>query len=195
MYRLCELMTGIPQHAKSTLSITVQELWNRYALNIFARVFERAKGQQQDISKVTASEIAVLGASVWLLSPSCQPYTDLNRNKKESLDPRAASFLHLMGSVLQDLVHSCSQPRFVFVENVPGFKARLYHRMIRTLPVLIVLTGLQFTTISYWPPSKPWVSDTGISTKSAAIRYSELTSKVLSTGFFKTPLILGYAGR
>jgi tRNA (cytosine38-C5)-methyltransferase len=82
---------------------------------------------QQNISKLTASDLAAYRASLWLLSPSCQPYTTLNPDKKESNDPRAASFLHLMTTVLPELASNSEHPRYIFVENVAGFKAR-FHR-------------------------------------------------------------------
>ena len=63
---------------------------------------------------------AALGvAEVWTLSPPCQPYT---RKGKElhGDDPRAASFLHLLGLFTHLDEHNL--PRRVLVENVVGFE-------------------------------------------------------------------------
>lgn len=69
-----------------------------------------------------ASDLIRYQASLWLLSPSCQPYTDLNPKKKEAEDPRAASFLRLVHTVLPELVSISAHPQYILVENVSGFK-------------------------------------------------------------------------
>lgn len=79
---------------------------------------------QTDISRLTASDIAQHQAQLWLLSPSCQPYTVLNPNAKGEDDPRAASFLHLIRKVLPELhaSYSTEAPRWILIENVAGFE-------------------------------------------------------------------------
>ncbi|OEH79622.1 DNA methyltransferase [Cyclospora cayetanensis] len=57
-------------------------------------------------------------ADLWLLSPPCQPYTRGGKGL-DSRDGRAVGLLHL----LQLLRQCASPPRFLFLENVPGFES------------------------------------------------------------------------
>lgn len=75
-----------------------------------------------DILTLTAGDLAPLKANLWLLSPSCQPYTVLNATPKDSADPRAKSFLHLIQHVLPDLVSAGQHPSRLLIENVGGFE-------------------------------------------------------------------------
>lgn len=77
---------------------------------------------QADISQLSAKELADLQADLWLLSPSCQPYTVLNPLAKGAEDPRAKSFIHLMEDVLPELAAMARQPKYMLVENVAGFE-------------------------------------------------------------------------
>lgn len=77
---------------------------------------------QADISLLSASETAELYADLWLMSPSCQPYTVLNPMAKGAEDPRAKSFIHLMENVLPELVSMERHPQYLLVENVAGFE-------------------------------------------------------------------------
>ena len=77
---------------------------------------------QTDISTLTVGQLAELHADLWLLSPSCQPYTVLNPLAKGSEDPRAKSFIHLFENVLPGLVDRGRQPTHMLVENVAGFE-------------------------------------------------------------------------
>ncbi len=72
-----------------------------------------------------AAELAKLEAPLWLLSPSCQPYTVLNPLAKGAEDPRAKSFIRLMEGVLPQLVERGQHPRYMLVENVAGFEVGL----------------------------------------------------------------------
>ena len=69
-------------------------------------------------------DLIPLQADLWLLSPACQPYTVLNPHAKGHKDPRAASFLHLITTVLPDLVQISAHPKWMLVENVAGFEVR-----------------------------------------------------------------------
>ena len=71
---------------------------------------------------LTAKELAELQADLWLLSPSCQPYTVLNPLAKGAADPRALSFIHLIEDVLPELVSMERNPKYMLVENVAGFE-------------------------------------------------------------------------
>lgn len=79
---------------------------------------------QTDIATLTAGDLSRLNADLWLLSPSCQPYTVLNPLAKGATDPRAQSFLHLIDNVLPELSTNDMHPRHLLVENVAGFQVR-----------------------------------------------------------------------
>ena len=74
---------------------------------------------------LSAQELADFDATLWLLSPSCQPYTVLNPLAKGASDPRAKSFIHLMEEVLPELVEMGKAPTHILVENVAGFEVHL----------------------------------------------------------------------
>lgn len=71
---------------------------------------------------LTASALGKYQADIWLMSPSCQPYTVLNPQAKGSADPRAKSFMHLVENVLPNMVSAQTHPRYLLVENVAGFE-------------------------------------------------------------------------
>ncbi|OCB89234.1 S-adenosyl-L-methionine-dependent methyltransferase [Sanghuangporus baumii] len=104
-----------------------------------------------DISSLTVSDLEDLDTQLWLLSPSCQPYTVLNPNAKGAQDPRAKSFLRLVQNVIPDLARRRRGPKWMLVENVAGFEASsvrgtliesLQNSGYNTLELL--LTPLQF---------------------------------------------------
>jgi len=82
-----------------------------------------------DISTLSAGDLSSLCADLWLLSPSCQPYTVLNPSAKGDADPRAKSFLHLIDHVLPDMATQGSHPRYMLIENVAGFQVGQFHSM------------------------------------------------------------------
>ncbi|KAH7911830.1 S-adenosyl-L-methionine-dependent methyltransferase [Hygrophoropsis aurantiaca] len=96
--------------------------WDQTACQVYEANYGPQLVSKADISTLTASYLSPLHASIWLLSPSCQPYTVLNPNAKGTSDPRAKSFFHLIDTVLPDLVRSGDQPRYMLVENVAGFQ-------------------------------------------------------------------------
>ena len=77
---------------------------------------------QVDISSLSAPLLAGYNAALWLMSPSCQPYTVLNPDAKGAEDPRAKSFIHLIEDVLPNLVAMERHPKYMLVENVAGFE-------------------------------------------------------------------------
>ncbi|KAG1889191.1 S-adenosyl-L-methionine-dependent methyltransferase [Suillus subluteus] len=117
-----------------------------YASNYGAKIISRA-----DISTLSAVDLLYLHADVWLLSPSCQPYTILNPAARGEADPRVKSFLHLIDHVLPDLAAQDSQPRYILIENVAGFQDSITRRrLVDTLQRLsyvvdeFLLTPVQF---------------------------------------------------
>ncbi|KAG2069855.1 S-adenosyl-L-methionine-dependent methyltransferase [Suillus decipiens] len=96
--------------------------WDQTACQVYAANYGAKIVTRIDISILSAADLLHLHADVWLLSPSCQPYTILNPDARGEADPRAKSFLHLIDHVLPDLAAQGSQPRYMLIENVAGFQ-------------------------------------------------------------------------
>ncbi|KAG8905833.1 hypothetical protein FRB99_008135 [Tulasnella sp. 403] len=110
--------------------------WDPSACQVYEANFGPKIVKPTDISKLTAAELARHHADLWLLSPSCQPYTVLNPNAKGEDDPRAASFLHLVRNVIPELHRDFRDdaPRRILVENVAGFESSTTRTtLVRTL--------------------------------------------------------------
>ncbi|EJD55273.1 S-adenosyl-L-methionine-dependent methyltransferase [Auricularia subglabra TFB-10046 SS5] len=149
MLRALEFYAGIGGLSLALSRCTVRDVelvaafeWDPSAAAVYA--YNNAKRHpvhRTDISRLSAAVLAAYNASVFLLSPPCQPYTVLSPDAKGDADPRASSFHHLMFSVLPDLAKQCSLPRFVFVENVAGFKDSVTHRQLHEM-----LASLNYST-------------------------------------------------
>ncbi|KAI0327239.1 S-adenosyl-L-methionine-dependent methyltransferase [Cubamyces sp. BRFM 1775] len=125
--------------------------WDQAACRVYAANYGPGMVQKVDIGSLTPAELASLDAELWLLSPSCQPYTVLNPLAKGAEDPRAKSFIRLMEDVLPELVQMGKQPQRLLVENVAGFEtSSTRERLIVTLRTLgystleLLITPLQF---------------------------------------------------
>ncbi|KAL3498289.1 hypothetical protein ACH5RR_041021 [Cinchona calisaya] len=101
---------------------------------------------QGNIQSLSAADLDSYEASVWLLSPPCQPYTRQG-HQKGSKDARASSFLRILELITQ----TSKPPLMLFVENVVGFETSDTHkRMVGLLEennfVLqeFILSPLQF---------------------------------------------------
>ena len=74
------------------------------------------------IEKLTLKQLEDWNATIWAMSPPCQPHTRQHANQEADLqDPRSASFLHLL-----ELIESMKEeslPRLLFLENVVGFES------------------------------------------------------------------------
>ncbi|KAF7340208.1 tRNA (Cytosine(38)-C(5))-methyltransferase [Mycena venus] len=125
--------------------------WDQNACDVYSANFGPGIARKVDISTLTAAHLATLKATLWLLSPACQPYTVLNPSAKGELDPRAKSFLHLVQNVLPELAHEDAHPTHFLVENVGGFETSSTRQvLVSTLHNLgytiaeFLLTPLQF---------------------------------------------------
>ncbi|KAJ7293942.1 S-adenosyl-L-methionine-dependent methyltransferase [Mycena rebaudengoi] len=125
--------------------------WDQIACEVYSANFGSGIARKLDITTLTASYLAALEASVWLLSPACQPYTVLNPSAKAELDPRAQSFLHLVQTVLPELARNNSHPSHLLIENVAGFETSTTRKILVTMlrnlgyvAVEFLLTPLQF---------------------------------------------------
>ncbi|KZV64324.1 S-adenosyl-L-methionine-dependent methyltransferase [Peniophora sp. CONT] len=123
--------------------------WDQLACSVYSANHGQNIAYKTDISSLKAPDIP--DSDLWLCSPACQPYTVLNPDAKGARDPRAASFLHLMTSVLPDLARADRAPGQLLVENVAGFENSTTRTILRdTLAVLgyhtfeLLLTPLQF---------------------------------------------------
>ena len=73
------------------------------------------------IEKLTVAQLEEYNASIWAMSPPCQPHTRQHTNQeKDLLDPRSSSFLNLC-SILEAMTTDCL-PKIIFLENVVGFE-------------------------------------------------------------------------
>ncbi len=123
---------GIRRPAKSTAQTTGQTLCRRsiFNFNPIRELMVDMYCMQIDISSLTSLDLASspAPADLWLLSPSCQPYTVLNPDAKGALDPRARSFLHLVQTILPELVKLGTgvHPTRLLIENVAGFEVHLF---------------------------------------------------------------------
>lgn len=104
--------------------------WDQTACQVYAANYDAKIVTRIDISILSAADLLHLHADVWLLSPSCQPYTILNPAARGEADPRAKSFLHLIDHVLPDLAAQGSQPRYMLIENVAGFQDSMTRRRL-----------------------------------------------------------------
>ncbi|KAI0693653.1 S-adenosyl-L-methionine-dependent methyltransferase [Cytidiella melzeri] len=125
--------------------------WDQAAIQVYNANHGTGIAHRRDISSLCAQELADLEANTWLLSPSCQPYTVLNPFAKGAEDPRAKSFIHLIETVMPDLVEMKKEPQYLLVENVAGFEtSSTRQRVLHTLKSLdyttaeFLLTPLQF---------------------------------------------------
>jgi site-specific DNA-cytosine methylase len=99
---------------------------NRQALAIYSRNFPHPTAIRT-IESLPAVEFGRWDADLWWLSPPCQPYT-VRGHRRDIDDPRAAGLL----SVIRAL--DAVRPRYVAVENVPGFEgSRARDMLIDTL--------------------------------------------------------------
>ncbi|THH26585.1 hypothetical protein EUX98_g7603 [Antrodiella citrinella] len=125
--------------------------WDQSACQVYEAFHGRNLVRKTDISTLSASELVPFDATLWLTSPSCQPYTVLNPAAKGAEDSRAKSFIHLIERVLPDLVEMGKQPERILVENVAGFETSTTRQnLLKTLDALgyeymeLLLTPLQY---------------------------------------------------
>ncbi|KAK1227450.1 hypothetical protein PQX77_009551 [Marasmius sp. AFHP31] len=114
--------------SRSSTNVSAQVVrafdWDQTASRVYEANHGKGIVEKVDISTLKASDLAKYEARIWLLSPSCQPYTVLNPNAKGELDPRAKSFLHLVQNVLPEMasMEGNTSPEYLLVENVAGFE-------------------------------------------------------------------------
>ena len=97
----------------------------------------QTKVNRTNLETISASAIDKLRASIWLMSPPCQPYNScVNAKKLDDKDLRSNSLIHLICTVLPALKN---KPKYLLIENVKGFRTSNVRDM-----VVETLTGLEY---------------------------------------------------
>lgn len=96
---------------------------NRLALGVYAANFPHPVAART-IESLSAAELARLGADLWWMSPPCQPFTRRGLHRDDE-DPRSQGLLGLIPRISE------VRPRFVALENVPGFAGSRTHARLR----------------------------------------------------------------
>lgn len=82
---------------------------------------KRCKPRQTPIERLSLDELEQYDATVWCLSPPCQPHTRQHSNQhRERDDPRSSSFLHLCDLLIE--MDEDMLPNLLLLENVVGFE-------------------------------------------------------------------------
>jgi site-specific DNA-cytosine methylase len=130
--RVLELYAGIGGVAAAldgAASIVGAVDINQPALAVYRRNFVHP-ALTRTIEGLSADELAGFRADLWWLSPPCQPFTRRGLGRDED-DPRAASLLALLDRI-EEL--GAEGPRYLALENVPGFQgSRCHARLAATL--------------------------------------------------------------
>jgi site-specific DNA-cytosine methylase len=95
----------------------------RQALEVYARNFPHTV-HANAIESLPLERWRAWEADLWWLSPPCVPYTTRGR-QRDSDDPRAKSLLATIDHL------SALRPRYVALENVPGFDGSRVHQRLR----------------------------------------------------------------
>ncbi len=96
---------------------------NQVALSVYRHNF-RHPVQVRTIESLPAPVCREYAADLWWMSPPCQPYTVRGR-RLDVHDPRAESLLTVIERIAQ------IRPRYVALENVPGFPGSRAHQRLR----------------------------------------------------------------
>jgi DNA-cytosine methyltransferase len=96
---------------------------NQVAVSVYRRNF-RHPVHVRAIESLPACVCRECEADLWWMSPPCQPYTFRGR-RRDLHDPRAESLLTVMERIAE------IRPRYVALENVPGFFNSHAHQRLR----------------------------------------------------------------
>ena len=106
--------SGEPRHAEVVMAFDI----NTIANSVYQHNFNRTVSPKTILSLTNTILDKYSASDLWLLSPPCQPYTRQGK-QKDTEDPRAESFLHLI-SVIPTMANP---PRMLLIENVVGFES------------------------------------------------------------------------
>ncbi|HPM79468.1 MAG TPA: DNA cytosine methyltransferase [Candidatus Anammoximicrobium sp.] len=127
-FRVLELFCGIGgcaaalgERAEIVAAVDI----NQVALSVYRHNF-RHPVQVRAIESLPAQVCREYEADLWWMSPPCQPYTVRGR-RLDVDDPRAESLLTVIPRIAQ------LRPRYVALENVPGFGGSRAHQRLRAM--------------------------------------------------------------
>lgn len=93
------------------------------ALRVYAHNFD-SPTRVANLEGIPSDSFRELAADLWWMSPPCQPFT--RRGKRRDIeDPRTRGFLRLLKTL------SGVRPRYIALENVPGFRGSETHARLR----------------------------------------------------------------
>lgn len=118
---------------------------DRVALGVYAANFDHPT-RVRTLDSLGADELGGFGADLWTTSPPCQPYTRRGRGRDLD-DPRAASLRNLLARLPE------VRPRWLFLENVPGFAGSRAHRELRRV---LADAGYQAAEVLLCPSQLGW---------------------------------------
>lgn len=98
---------------------------NTRALAVYHHNFDHPT-HAASLETLPAARLAAAQATLWWLSPPCQPFTRRGRGR-DADDPRSRSLLRL----LEEIQHL--RPRYLALENVPGFQGSKTHERLRAV--------------------------------------------------------------
>jgi DNA (cytosine-5)-methyltransferase 1 len=98
---------------------------NQVALSVYRHNFSHPV-QVRAIESLPTDVCRQAAADLWWLSPPCQPYTVRGR-RLDVHDPRAESLLTVIERIAE------IRPRYVALENVPGFSGSLARQRLRAV--------------------------------------------------------------
>jgi len=129
--RLLELFAGIGGCAeavrgRSDLRVVAAIDHDEAAHRSYTANFDHP-AHRVNLATIATRRLAAFEADAWWMSPPCQPFT-VRGNRRDVDDPRCAPLLRLIDALGQ------LRPRFVGLENVPGFAGSIAHtRLVAAL--------------------------------------------------------------
>ena len=90
----------------------------------------------ESVERLTLEQVQEWNATIWCMSPPCQPHTRQHENQQQDLlDPRSKSFLHLCD--LLEQMDDSKLPRLLLIENVIGFESVSMYGLSAIVVVLV----------------------------------------------------------
>eukprot|EP01065_Artemidia_motanka_P036012 TRINITY_DN43913_c0_g1_i1.p1 TRINITY_DN43913_c0_g1~~TRINITY_DN43913_c0_g1_i1.p1 ORF type:complete len:404 (+),score=126.98 TRINITY_DN43913_c0_g1_i1:65-1276(+) len=126
-YALAEACRVLGVKYKVVAAVEVNDL----AVSCYRHNFSDTKVVRSSIEGLKVKDFERLGATLWLMSPPCQPFTRQGLGG-DYRDARTRPLFHLMTSLRG--MEPAKRPRMLFVENVSGFeKSHTRWALMRTL--------------------------------------------------------------
>lgn len=121
----------LEQETKKKVKVVAAFDNNVHANQVYHHRFGLAPSTR-DIALLKASELNKYGASVWLMSPPCQPFTQGGK-RQDDRDPRSGALLNLI-SLIEQGQEAIPSLQMIALENVPLFaESRARERLLHAL--------------------------------------------------------------